>query len=71
MLEIDVDIGSPGVDGRRDRSVSRTLGMLIRQIVGEGEQPSMFPVDLRFAELEVVRPFDNRHVVSPGLVSQG
>ena len=71
MFEMDVDIGSPGVDGERDRSISRTLGMLILHIVDEGEQPPMFPVDLRFAELEVVRPFDNRHVVSPGVVSEG
>lgn len=71
MFEIDVDIGSQGVDGGRDRSVSRTLGVLILKIVNEGEQPPMFPVDLRFAELAVVRPFDNRHVVSPGVVSEG
>jgi hypothetical protein len=54
MLEMDVDISGQGINGGCDRSVPRTLGVLIRQIVDEGEQLPMFPVDLCFAELEVI-----------------
>jgi len=54
MLEMDLDISGPGINGGCDRSVPRALVVLIRQIVDEGEQPPTLTVDLCFAELEII-----------------